>query len=113
METTNTDQKKQKLIEQMKMSGKNRNPSEDHAVGLKTLQNPIRRKVIEYLASGPKDIDQIKAEYNLNDMQAKLNLDMLEDAFYISKNEDENKNEYELTIRGEAYLENVKTGGKQ
>lgn len=112
METANIDQKKQKLFEQMKNSGKDRNPTEDHAVGLKTLQNPIRRKIIEYLTSGPKNVEQIKVEYNLNDMQAKLNLDMLEDAFYISKKENENKNEYELTIRGEAYFENVRTGGK-
>ncbi|MDY0385723.1 MAG: hypothetical protein RBT65_01055 [Methanolobus sp.] len=52
--------KKQKLIKQMKEAGKKRNLSEDHAVALKTLQNPTRRKIIEFMKDGPKSLDQIK-----------------------------------------------------
>lgn len=105
--------KKQKLIKKMNESGKERNPSEDHAIGLKTLQNPKRRAIMDFLMDGPKSLDQIKIELDMNDMQTKLNLDMLEDAFYISKIDSSDKTEYELTIRGDAYLENVKTGGKK
>ncbi|KGK99725.1 hypothetical protein LI82_00450 [Methanococcoides methylutens] len=105
--------KKQKLIKQMNESGKERNPSEDHAIGLKTLQNPKRRMIMEFLVDGTKSLEEIKIELDMSDMQAKLNLDMLEDAFYISKIDPSDKTEYELTIRGEAYLENVKTGVKK
>lgn len=104
--------KKQKLIKQMKEAGKKRNPSEDHAVALKTLQNPTRRKILEFMKDGPKSLDQIKDAYSLNNMQARLNLDMLEDSFYIVKTDSSDKVIYELTIRGDAFLENVKTGGK-
>ncbi len=104
--------KKQKLIKQMEEAGKKRNPSEDHAVALKTLQNPTRRKILEFMKDGPKSLDQIKEAYNLNNMQARLNLDMLEDSFYIVKTDSPYKIIYELTIRGDAFLENVKTGGK-
>lgn len=48
----------------------------------------------------PKSLDQIKDTYNLNDMHSKLNLDMLEDSFYIAKTDSPDKIIYELTIRG-------------
>ncbi|WP_048063153.1 winged helix-turn-helix domain-containing protein [Methanococcoides burtonii] len=112
MDLDENNRKKQKLIEQMKEAGKKRNPSEDHAVALKILQNPTRRKIIEFMKDGPKSLDQIKDKYDLNNMQARLNLDMLEDSFYIAKTDSSDKINYELTIRGDAFLENVRTGGK-
>lgn len=67
---------------------------------MKTLQNPIRRKILEFMKDCPKSLDQIKDTYNLNDMHSKLNLDMLEDSFYIAKTDSPDKIIYELTIRG-------------
>ncbi len=113
MDADEITRKKQKLVEQMKKTrlerGIERNPSQDHAVALKTLQNPLRRDLMKFLIDGPKTLDQIKDKYDLNDLQAKLNLNMLEDSFFIEKADISGKTIYELTIRGEAFLENVKT----
>ncbi len=114
MDADEIARKKQKLVEQMEKArlerGIERNPSEDHAVALRTLQNPLRRNVVKFLKEGPKSLDQIKEIFDLNDLQAKINLNMLEDSFFIVKTDMSDKIIYELTIRGEAFLENVKTG---
>lgn len=46
------------------------------------------------MKDGPKSLDQIKDTYSLNDMQARLNLDMLEDASYIAKTDSPDKINY-------------------
>ncbi len=48
--------------------------------------------------------DEVKDKLNLNDVQAKLNLDMLVDTLYIEKEDDDT---YVITPRGEAFLANV------
>ncbi|MEZ5334072.1 MAG: hypothetical protein R2741_01935 [Methanolobus sp.] len=48
--------------------------------------------------------DEVKAKFDLNDVQAKLNLDMLVDTLYIEKEDDTT---YVITVRGEAFLQNV------
>ncbi|MDY0385722.1 MAG: hypothetical protein RBT65_01050 [Methanolobus sp.] len=45
-------------------------------------------------------------------MQTRFNLDMLEDSFYIAKTDSSDNIVYELTIRVDAFLENVGTGRK-
>ncbi len=80
------------------------NPTEDHKAGLKAMQNPTRRHIVESLGEGKMTYDEVKAKFDLNDMQAKLNLDMLVDTLYIEK---EGDTTYVLTPRGEAFLANV------
>lgn len=44
--------------------------------------------------------------------QQRFNLDMPEDSFYIVKTDSSDNIVYELTIRGDAFLENAGTGRK-
>lgn len=91
--------------EQAKKDGKLKaNPTEDHKAGLKALQNPVRRHILESLGEGKMTFNEIKDKFDLNDVQAKLNLDMLVDTLYIEK---EDETTYVVTPRGEAFLANV------
>jgi predicted transcriptional regulator len=91
--------------EKVKKEGKlKRNPTEDHRAGLKTMQNPVRRHMLEALGEGKMTYDEVKAKFDLNDVQARLNLDMLEDTLFIEK---DGENNYIVTPRGEAFLANV------
>ena len=91
--------------EKAKKEGKlKRNPTEDHRAGLKAMQNPVRRHMLEAMGEGKMTFDEVKAKFDLNNVQAKLNLDMLEDTLYIEK---EDENTYVVTPRGEAFLANV------
>lgn len=92
----------------MKREGKlTRNPTEDHKFGLKVLQNTVRREILIFLGSGRKSLSEIKEKFNLNDHMANFHLNMLEDALYIEKKDEEGKIFYLPTLRGEGYLENV------
>lgn len=86
-----------------------RNPTEDHDIGLKTLQNPVRRKILSFLAETDRTIEDIQNSFKLEKMQARFHLDMLENALYIEKIATNDTEQYHLSPRGEAYLENVKT----
>ena len=91
--------------EKAKKEGKlKRNPTEDHRAGLKTMQNPVRRHMLEAMGEGKMTFDEVKEKFDLSDVQAKLNLDMLEDTLYIEK---EDESSYIITPRGEAFLANV------
>ncbi|WP_340820365.1 winged helix-turn-helix domain-containing protein [Methanolobus sp. WCC4] len=91
--------------EKMKKEGRlKRNPTEDHRAGLKAMQNPVRRHMLEAMGEGKMTYDEVKEKFDLNDVQAKLNLDMLEDTLYIEKEDDTT---YVITVRGEAFLANV------
>ncbi|WP_319506566.1 winged helix-turn-helix domain-containing protein [uncultured Methanolobus sp.] len=91
--------------ENAKKEGKlKENPTEDHRAGLKAMQNPVRRHIVESLGEGKMTFDEVKAKFDLNDVQARLNLDMLVDTLYIEKEDDTT---YVITVRGEAFLENV------
>jgi DNA-binding transcriptional ArsR family regulator len=95
----------QEWHEKAKKEGKlKENPTEDHKAGLRTMQNPTRRHIVENLGEGKMTYDEIKEKFDLNDMQARLNLDMLVDTLYIEKEDDTT---YVLTPRGEAFLVNV------
>lgn len=86
-----------------------RNPTEDHDIGLKTLQNPVRRKILSFLAES-KNIEDIQNNFKIDKVQAKFHLDMLENALYIEKIDANETGTYHISPRGEAYLENVKSG---
>ncbi len=100
--------RKEEWLEQMKREGKlTRNPTEDHKFGLKVLQNTMRREILVSLGSERKSFEEIKEKFNLNDSMANFHLNMLEDALYIEKIEEEGKVFYAPTPRGEGYVENV------
>ncbi|WP_094227729.1 winged helix-turn-helix domain-containing protein [Methanolobus psychrotolerans] len=93
--------------EKAKKEGKlKENPTEDHRAGLKAMQNPVRRHIVESLGEGKMTFDKVKAKFDLNDVQARLNLDMLVDTLYIEKEDDTT---YVITVRGEAFLENAES----
>ena len=95
----------------MKREGKlTRNP-EDHKFGLKVLQNTTEEILIS-LGSERKSFEEIKEKFNLNDSMANFHLNMLEDALYIEKVEEEGKTFYIPTPRGEGYVENVEMRNK-
>ncbi|MDD3246283.1 MAG: winged helix-turn-helix domain-containing protein [Methanosarcina sp.] len=100
--------RKEEWLERMKREGKlTRNPTEDHKFGLKVLQNTMRREILISLGSERKSFEEIKEKFNLNDSMANFHLNMLEDALYIEKIEEEGKVFYVPTPRGEGYVENV------
>ncbi len=97
--------KRQEWYEKAKKEGKlKENPTEDHKAGLKAMQNPVRRHILESLGEGKMTFDEVKARFDLNDVQARLNLDMLVDTLYVDKEDDKT---YVISPRGEAFLENV------
>lgn len=85
-----------------------RNPTEDHDIGLKTLQNPVRRKILSFIAEDDRTIEDIQNSFKLEALQAKFHLDMLENALYIENISAGSTARYHLSPRGEAYMENVK-----
>jgi DNA-binding transcriptional ArsR family regulator len=101
-------EKKKEWMAKIKKEGRNiENKTEDHAIGLRTLQNPTRRKILKLLYNNPLSIDEIKNELDLNSTEAKFHIDMLETALYVDKIENTTPQEYQLSPRAEGYLENV------
>ncbi|WP_370575304.1 winged helix-turn-helix domain-containing protein [Methanomethylovorans sp.] len=100
-------QRRQEWFEKVKKEKKlKENPTEDHKAGLMTMQNPVRRNILKSLSEKKMSFDELKNKFDLNDMQAKLHLDMLEDTLYIEK---EGDSTYVITVRGEAFLANVES----
>ncbi len=108
MEKNELLKRKQEWLEKLKREGKLRDPTEDHKIGLIALQNKIRREIIKFISvSGKKSFKEIKEKFKLTDAQAKMHLDLLEQALFIESTEENREKFYTLTPRGEAYLENV------
>ena len=108
MDSDESERIKKEWLERMKREGKlTRKPTEDHKFGLKVLQNTTRREILISLGSERKSFEEIKEKFNLNDSMANFHLNMLEDALYIEKVEEEGKTFYIPTPRGEGYVENV------
>lgn len=84
------------------------NPTEDHAIGLRTLQNPMRRKILKILYEDSLNLEEIGERLNLNGSMAKFHVEMLENALYVDKVKDSEPVMYQLSPRGEGFLENVK-----
>lgn len=104
MENDDLMKREEEWFENAKKDGKlKESPKADHAAELKTMQNPIRRNIIKLLAEKKMSYNDIKNEFDLNDIQAKLHIGMLEDMLYIEKDNDS----YSITTRAEAYLTNV------
>ncbi|MEZ5336376.1 MAG: winged helix-turn-helix domain-containing protein [Methanolobus sp.] len=83
------------------------NPSEDHKIGLQTMQNPTRRKILKILFSSSVSIEEIGKKLDINSSMAKFHVEMLENALYVDKVEDSKPLMYQISPRGEAFLENV------
>lgn len=83
------------------------NPTEDHAIGLRTLQNPTRRKILKMLGGCSLCIRDIGEKLNLSGSQAKFHVDMLENALYIDRVDGSEPTMYRLSPRGEGFLQNV------
>ena len=110
MNTKSDENKKNKeeWIQKMKREGKlNRNPTQDHEAGLKALQNPTRRQILNMLARSPMEEDDIKEELKIDTMQTRFHLGMLESSLFIEKVTKDNIVVYQLSPRGEGYVENV------
>ncbi|ADI74164.1 putative transcriptional regulator, ArsR family [Methanohalobium evestigatum Z-7303] len=99
--------KKEEWLKKVKSEGKMKDPTEDHKFGLKALQNPTRRNILKSMLNGSMNYSDLKEKFGLDDVQAKLHLNFLEEALYIEKEENNNDYLYYLTPRGEAYLENA------
>lgn len=99
--------RKEDWLNKVKAEGKMKNPTEDHRLGLKALQNPTRRSILKSIPEDGVVYEDVKSKFNLDNMQAKMHLNFLEEALYIEKVENEDNCRYCLTPRGEAYLENA------
>jgi len=100
--------RKQEWLEKLKREGKLKDPTEDHKIGLIALQNKIRRDIIKFIGvNGKKTQEEIKEWFHLSDAQVKMHLGLLEQALFVEVLEENGKEYYILTPRGEAYLENV------
>jgi len=97
--------RKQEWLEKIK---KERDPTEDHRMGLIALQNKIRREIMKFIGIGSKkSVEEIKERFNLTDAQVKMHLGLLERALFVEGIEENEGRCYVLTPKGEAYLENV------
>jgi DNA-binding transcriptional ArsR family regulator len=83
------------------------NPTEDHAIGLRTMQNPVRRKILKLLHRGSLSLEDIGDKLGLNNSIAKFHVEMLENALYVDKVEVSERVMYQISLRGEGFLENV------
>ncbi|SFM85165.1 winged helix-turn-helix domain-containing protein [Methanolobus profundi] len=83
------------------------NPTEDHAIGLRTMQNPIRRKILKLLYGGSLSLEEIGEEISLNSSLVKFHVEMLENALYVDRIENSEPLAYQISPRGEGYLVNV------
>ncbi len=105
---TKRPQRTKEWFEKLELEGKlTKNPSESHKFGLNVLQNTLRREILVYIGNDRKSFEEIKEKFNLNDQMTNFHLNMLEDALYIEKKEEESKIFYFPTLLGEVYLENV------
>ncbi|ODV49072.1 transcriptional regulator [Methanohalophilus euhalobius] len=104
--------RKEEWLTKVRKEGKlNRNPTEDHSTGLKTLQNNIRRSILSLLLESPMGLDDLQNEMELTKTEAKFHIGMLENALYVEKEEKNGSIVYFPSPRAEAYMENVKSGG--
>lgn len=100
--------RKEEWVARMKQEGRMKEDmTEDHKACLNALQNPVRRKILKALIGQKKSLEEIKTEFKLTDSQVSYNLNMLESALCIEKEESEGVTYYVLTPRGEGFVENV------
>ena len=99
------ERKRAEWIKKMKEEGKLKNPTEEHRIAWKTMQNKKRREIIAFIGGG-KSLKEIKEAFNLDDLDANIHLGMLENALYIEKFEKKGDIYFILTPLAEEYLSN-------
>lgn len=82
---------------------KNLDKKLDHGRAYRTLTNPIRRDILNFIGYTIKKLDEIKKEFRLDDSQLLYHLNMLKQTFYLLDTEEE----WKLTPRGIGFLENA------
>ncbi|MFQ6119600.1 MAG: hypothetical protein ACE5KE_06915 [Methanosarcinales archaeon] len=75
----------------------------EHVLMFKTLENPLRRKIIKEIGVFGKTKSELKKELNLSDFQLKFQLDFLIHGCYVEMDGDTCK----LTERGVDLLSNI------
>ena len=76
----------------------------EHQLKFKTLENPLRRKIIKSIGSHGKTKQKIMQELNLSESQLKFQLDFLVEMCYAEVDEENCK----LNSKGLELLKNVK-----
>jgi ASC-1-like (ASCH) protein len=86
-----------KQIEQM-------NHKEDHARAYRTLSNPIRREVLEFIDCEVKSFEEIENELDIKEDQVKYHLSMLKQLNFLMDTE----SGWKATPRGIGFLFNAR-----
>ncbi|MFX1497650.1 MAG: hypothetical protein ACFFBH_09005 [Promethearchaeota archaeon] len=104
MEKNNTSKLTKEELREFYEKTKNLDKKLDHGRAYRTLTNPIRRNILNFIGYSIKNSEQIKKEFQLDDSQLNYHLNMLKQTFYIL---DSNEG-WKLTPRGIGFLENAK-----
>ncbi|MFW9946219.1 MAG: hypothetical protein ACFFDX_05250 [Candidatus Odinarchaeota archaeon] len=76
----------------------------DHGRAYRTLINPIRRNILNFIGCNIKTMEEIKNEFEFDETQIIYHLNMLKQTFYILDSEEG----WKLTPRGIGFLENAR-----
>lgn len=106
MKKEEIEKEKNEWIERLKKDGKITDVEKLRKSGLFTIQNPVRRKIIEFMGKSEPvvTINKISKDLNLDKNQVKFHLSMLETALFVEKKDEKI---YTLTPRGVAYIANA------
>lgn len=75
----------------------------DHGRAYRTLMNPFRREILQFIGYEIKSIEELKKEFKIDITQLNYHLNMLKQVFFAI---DSNKG-WKLTPRGIGFLENA------
>lgn len=75
----------------------------DHGFLYRTLTNPIRRNILNFIGYDIKTFEEIKNELQLDDSLLNYHLNMLKQTLYLL----DSKEGWKLTPRGVGFLENA------
>ncbi|WP_428262544.1 ArsR/SmtB family transcription factor [Haliangium sp.] len=77
--------------------------ADPHEVVFDALGSPIRRAIVRLLASGPRSVGDIAAEFPVSRPAVSKHLRILEDAALVSYTRQGNRNLFQLEQRGFAH----------
>ena len=82
----------------------NIDPKLEHSLAARTLTNPMRRKIMQFINCEVKSVEDIKKDCNLDINQLTFHLNMLKQTNYVI----DSVEGWKLTPRGIGFLENAK-----
>ena len=85
---------------------KNINHKEDHKRAYRTMMNQTRRKLLNFIGTNIRTIEQIKSNFKEEGDSLNYHLSMLEQLYYIMNT----KNGWKATPRGIGFLNNAIMG---